>query len=111
MEVSASGKFKVRWRGYGPEADTWEPRNNLHPETVNEFLKTNGQYDYEWSGPRCTYCDRPFSTERGVKMHMRLHCQMVPDTAQNFSGTKAAERVKEDKLGSSVGLSCVKGRS
>ena len=31
-------------------------------------------------------------------MHMRLHCQMVPDKLQSFKGTKADEKVKEDKL-------------
>ena len=31
-------------------------------------------------------------------MHMRLHCQMVPDQPQKFEGTKAAEKVREDKI-------------
>ena len=99
LEVSASGlKFKVRWLGYGPEYDTWEPRRNLHPDKVNEFLKANNLYDYEWRGPRCPNCDQPFSCKRGVKMHQRFHCQMAPDELQKFKGTKAAEKVKENKL-------------
>ena len=99
LEVSTSGlKFKVRWLGYGPESDTWEPRRNLHPNKVNEFLKTNNLYDYEWTGPRCPNFDQPFSCQRGVKMHQRFHCQMAPDKPQNFKGTKTAEKVKEDKM-------------
>ena len=35
-------RFKIRWLGYGEEADTWEPRANIHPELIREFeLETN----------------------------------------------------------------------
>ena len=38
-------KFKIRWLGYGPEADTWEPRSNVHPELIRDFeIECNIQY-------------------------------------------------------------------
>ena len=70
--------------------------NNLHPDLINEFLLANGLYDHNWSGVRCPECDKPCASERGVKLHKR-HCQMQPES-QNFDGTCAAKRVRDDKL-------------
>ena len=36
-------RFKVRWKGYGTEDDTWEPYVNLPPEMIKEFLLANGE--------------------------------------------------------------------
>ena len=38
---SVNRQFKIHWKGYGVEHDTWESRNNLHPDVINEFLITN----------------------------------------------------------------------
>ena len=35
-------EFKIRWSGYAAEHDTWEPRENLSPGTIHEFLKSYG---------------------------------------------------------------------
>ncbi|PAA66028.1 hypothetical protein BOX15_Mlig017863g3 [Macrostomum lignano] len=33
-------QFKIRWKGYGPEEDTWEPEENCDcTELIEEFLK------------------------------------------------------------------------
>ena len=90
-------KFKIRWKGYGPDDDTWEDRNNLHPDLINEFLLANDLYDHSWRGSRCPHCDKPCASDRGVLIHKR-HCQMVPDDDQTFAGTKAAQKVRENKL-------------
>ena len=94
--TTAQRKYLVRWKGYGPEYDLWLPHNNLHPDLINEFLLANGLYDHNWTGVRCPECDKPCASERGVKLHKR-HCQMQPET-QNFDGTCAVKRVRDDKL-------------
>lgn len=36
--------FLVRWKGYGPDADTWEPKSNLQCKNckiINAYLKKN----------------------------------------------------------------------
>ena len=37
---SPNRKFLIRWKGYGPEHDQWEPRSHLHPDLINEYLAT-----------------------------------------------------------------------
>ena len=100
LEVKGSGakrKFLVRWQGYGPAADTWEPHKNLPPAAVKEFLQQNGHYDYEWpADSRCPHCDVPCKSPRGVKIHMRK-CQHRP-VCQKFVGTCADAKVKDNKM-------------
>jgi len=35
-------KFKIRWAGYGPEADTWEPWHNVRDNNIfQDYLKSH----------------------------------------------------------------------
>ena len=89
---SALRRFKVRWKGYGADDDTWEPRSHLPPHLIKEFLLANDLYDHHWQGARCELCDNPCKNARGVKCHMR-HCYFnnagSQNKAQDFHGRKA----------------------
>ena len=94
---TGSREFLIRWKGYGAEHDLWEPRKNIHPELISEYLHANNLYDHEWPGERCPWCDKPCKNAHGVKIHMRW-CDFKPDEDQNFTGTCAEKRVKQNKL-------------
>lgn len=36
-EDRETGRFLIRWEGYGADADTWEPEENVAPQLVNAF--------------------------------------------------------------------------
>ena len=94
---SPKREFLVRWLNYGPEDDSWQPRKNLHPKLIKDFLNANGLYDHQWQGERCPHCDKPLKNARAVTAHLRF-CDWKPATGQNFNGTCAARRVREMKL-------------
>jgi len=36
--VNGTVQYKIRWRGYSPDQDTWEPEKNLNcPERVRRY--------------------------------------------------------------------------
>ena len=88
-------QYKVRWKDYSPDFDTWEPRSNLHPTLIKEYEITHKVYDFSWKF-RCGVCDLPCSSERGIKIHQaKAHKQTK---AQNFQGSLADAAVKTCKL-------------
>lgn len=93
---SPKRRFLIRWKGYGPDSDTWEPRKNLRAGMVNDFLHANGLYEHNWPGARCPLCDMPCKSERGVKIHLRS-CLLRPEKEQDFTGTCAVAKVKTNK--------------
>ena len=88
-------QYKIRWKGYGPDYDTFERRNNVHPELISEYEKAKGVYVYDWRF-RCDVCDLPCSSERGISIHKsKMHKE---DKVQNFKGSLADEAVKICKI-------------
>ncbi|KAJ0968004.1 hypothetical protein J5N97_024921 [Dioscorea zingiberensis] len=66
-------KFKVRWKGYGPSEDTWEPIEGLSncEESIRNFviegfkskiLPRPGEVDVVCGGPPCQVCEGYTST-------------------------------------------------
>ena len=41
-------KFKVRWKNYSSDFETWEPWTNLHPALIREYEIAHGAYDFNW---------------------------------------------------------------
>ena len=87
-------KYKVRWKDYPEEFDTWEPRSHLHHETITEFEKLNGFYDYDWPH-RCDICDAPCKSIRGIQIHRSRAHKAVRQ--QSFKGTLADRAVQVSK--------------
>ena len=88
--------YLIRWSGYGPEADTWEPRSNLSPELIKEFEISSGNYVFNWKF-RCSICDLPCASLRGINIHkQKMHSKTPKD--QVFTGRKADKEVQLSKL-------------
>jgi len=43
LKESEDGKFLIRWEGYGPEEDSWEPEENVAPQLVQSFRQKHAR--------------------------------------------------------------------
>ena len=81
----AKREYLVRWDGYEAKDDMWLTRPNLHPAEVTAYEMVKGIYDYECKH-RCKFCNRPFSSERGKKIHeSRMHKGKLPENPQDHA--------------------------
>ena len=92
---TTSRKYKVKWKGYSEQWDTWEPRGSIHPELITDYEKLVGIYDTTWPH-RCDTCDLPCKSARGIKIHKsRAH---KPQKEQCFKGSLADRAAQVQKL-------------
>ena len=94
-----TASFLVRWKGYGAKKDEWVDYANITPELIQEYLVEQGLYDFNWPH-RCQICDKPASSERGIKVHQRRkdnNCRkyLWDDNEQNFTGTVAERKAQK----------------
>ena len=88
-------KYKVRWKGYSADYDTFEPRDNIHPDLIKEYEVENNVYVHGWKF-RCDVCDLPCSSARGIAIHKaKAHKK---EKQQNFAGSLADKKVTLCKL-------------
>ena len=44
-----TSEFKIRWKGWAPKYDTWEPTNNiLDQKMLSDYITENGKLQLEW---------------------------------------------------------------
>ncbi len=60
-------KYRVRWEGYGPESDQWEPLGNLEhsSELIDEY--------HQRKGLKCQHCGRLSYSQWEKKQHEGTH--------------------------------------
>ena len=92
---TTSRKYKISWKGYDAEWDTWEPKSCIHPQLIIEYEKQVGIYDHNWPH-RCDTCGLPYKSARGVKIHKSAAHK--PQKIQNFKGRQADQAAQEQKL-------------
>jgi hypothetical protein len=57
-------EYKIRWKGYSADADTWEPKGNLNCDRlIKEF--------HSREGTKCNQCEFLASSQKGIKSHMK----------------------------------------
>ena len=80
--------FLIKWKGYSQKHNSWRPYKDVTKAAITEYLKASGQYDHAWEH-RCHYCDKPFQTERGKKIHYTRACKKW-EKEQKYEGTVAS---------------------
>ena len=53
---------------YDSDYDTFDPRDNIHPDLIKEYELVNDVYVHGWNF-RCDVCDLSCSSARGVTIH------------------------------------------
>jgi hypothetical protein len=67
-------QYKIRWKGYSPAYDTWEPAANVHaPELIRNFLKKKRERD-----------KNPTMSDENLPTHLNL-IAMNPETTSHSS--------------------------
>ena len=46
-------KYRIRWKNYQEEDETWEAHTNLNPVTTKQFDLGNDLYDHSWPFGYC----------------------------------------------------------
>ena len=88
-------QYKIRWKGYISDYDTFESRDNIHPELIKDYEMSNGVYVHGWKH-RYDVCDLPCSSARGVAIHKAKAHKKAKQ--QNFIGTLADKHVNLCKI-------------
>ena len=94
-------QYKIRWKGYSSDYDTFEPRDNVHPELIRDYEISNGVYVHGWKH-RCDVCDLPCSSARGVAIHKAKAHKKAKQ--QNFTGSLEDKHVTMCKLVKQQGI-------
>jgi len=101
--------FLIRWAGYGPSDDTWEPEWNLAPHLVADFRKSRRLQrshvgdDYHLGRTRrlwCASCERHFAADSFSAQQRRqpaarrvclLHHYRLDAAAENAAATSSPQ--------------------
>ena len=87
-------KYLVRWTDYGPDADGWLPRSNLHPQAIKDYEQESGNYVADWPH-RCDVWDLPCASATGMMKIHRSHMHKE-EKAQNFKDTLTDLTMKKE---------------
>jgi hypothetical protein len=57
-------EYKIRWKGYSADADTWEPKENL---SCNRLIKEFHRRE----GTECKHCKILLNSKNGMRSHLK----------------------------------------